>query len=78
MAEWESRTLTFGAPVGTIPTREQSKAIRLSFIQNMKQKFVWVVAISPEPGAITALRRERNMLPPNDFPKPSHWSYIDY
>jgi hypothetical protein len=38
----------------------------------MKQKFIKVVAISPEPGAITALRRERKMPPPNDLRNTPH------
>jgi len=36
----------------------------------MKQKSFDVVAISPQPGAITARHRERKMFPSKDFRKP--------
>ena len=54
------------------------KPFGLSFTQHMKQKSFEVVAISPEPGAITPLRCERKMFPSNNFRKPIRRSlYID-
>lgn len=38
----------------------------------MKQKSFGVVAISPDPRALTAFRGQCKVLPPNRFVKPPH------
>ena len=55
-----------------ITPRPDCKKVPVLIILQMKWKPFEVVAISPEPGAVTALFRERRMLPLNHFRESAH------
>ena len=48
------------------------KPFQLLFTRQMKRKPFEVVAISPEPGAVSPLSGERKMLPPKHFRESAH------
>ena len=50
-------------------SQSRQKPFQFLFTRQMRRKPFEVVAISPELGAVTALRGQRKMFPPNDFRK---------
>ena len=64
--------LILGAGGNTFPGERGEKSFQFLFRWQMRRKLFDEVAISPEPGAVTVLRGQRKMLPPNDFRKPRH------
>jgi len=52
--------------------RDGQKPFQFMFTWQMQRQPFEEVAISPEPGAVSALGRERKMLASNNFRKPSH------
>ena len=53
-------------------SQSRQKPFQFLFTRQMRRKPFDLVAISPEPGAVTALRGQRKMFPANDFRKACH------
>lgn len=62
--------LTAGAGGDTLA--EDHKPFQFMFTWQMRRRPFEEVAISPEPGAVSASGRERKMFASNNFRKPSH------
>ena len=64
--------MILGAGGEMLPGKIGKEPFRFMFTLQMKWKPFEVVAISAEPGAVTALRREGKKLAPYHFRKPMH------
>jgi hypothetical protein len=64
--------LILGAGGGILLGRSGETPFQFMFTWQMQRQPFEEVAISPEPGAVSALGRERKMLASNNFRKPPH------
>jgi hypothetical protein len=64
--------LSLGAGRDTLLSQSRQKPFQFLFTRQMSRKPFEVVAILPEPGAVTVLRGLSKMHPPNDFRKARH------
>ena len=61
-----------GVGGGILLDQDGQKPFQYMFTWPMQRQPYEALAISPEPGAVSALGRERKMLASNNFRKPSH------
>lgn len=66
------KCLILGAGGDILLGQSGQKPFQFLLTREMKWNRLEVVAISPEPGAVTAFRRERKMLAPKHFRKSAH------